>query len=104
MGRTQIREVMLALLILVATCLITISGIRTTVSSTKKEEKAQLELAIRRAIVECYAIEGAYPPDVDYMEAHYGVVVDDNAFIVHYDSFATNVMPDFKVLDRTKEE
>lgn len=104
MGRTQRREIMIAILIFAVACLITISGIRTTISSTKEEEKLQLEMAIKRAIIECYAIEGAYPPDVDYMEDHYGVVVDDRAYIVHYDCFAANVMPDFKVIDRTKEE
>jgi len=56
-----------------------------------------LERAIKKAAVQCYAIEGFYPPEVDYLEDHYGVIIDKNKFVVSYISFTANIMPDVKV-------
>ena len=58
---------------------------------------ATLEKAIKRAAIQCYAIEGFYPPDVDYLEENYGIIVDPR-FIVEYRSFSGNNLPGIKVL------
>ena len=62
------------------------------------EGRGQLELAIRRAAVSCYASEGIYPPTLDYLTEHYGIQVEER-YIVHYDCFASNLMPDITVLE-----
>lgn len=59
----------------------------------------QLENALRRAAVACYAVEGVYPEDLAHL-ARYGVQIDNNRYIVHYEVFADNLMPDITVLDR----
>ena len=64
------------------------------------EDKQQLEQALRRTAVCCYALEGVYPPDVDYMRSHYGLQYDQEAYTVHYPLFASNLMPDITVLER----
>lgn len=66
------------------------------------EGKTQLETALRRAAVACYASEGFYPPDVDYLTAHYGVQIDEERFTVFYHVFAENLMPDITVLEKEK--
>ena len=38
-----------------------------------EEGRAQLEMALRRATVACYATEGIYPPTLDYLKQHYGI-------------------------------
>jgi len=58
---------------------------------------ATLEKAIKRAAVQCYAIEGFYPPDVSYLEEKYGIIIDYQRFIVEYDCFAANNLPVIKV-------
>ena len=63
------------------------------------ENLQQLEEALRRGCVACYASEGVYPPDLDYLEEHYGVQIDRERYIVHYDIFAENLMPDIKVME-----
>ena len=40
--------------------------------------------AIRRASVQCYAIEGRYPPSVDYLEENYGILIDRDKYDVFY--------------------
>lgn len=66
------------------------------------EEKKQLELSIRRAAAACYASEGVYPPDLEYLEEHYGIQVNRDRFIVYYGAIASNLMPDITILDNTK--
>jgi len=58
---------------------------------------ASLEKAIKRAVIQCYAIEGFYPPDITYLEDNYGIIVDSR-FIVEYISFSGNNLPMIKVL------
>ena len=58
----------------------------------------QLEEALRRAAVSCYAAEGCYPTDVQYLRDNYGVQVDDKRYMVHYRVFAENLMPDISVM------
>ena len=46
----------------------------------------------------CYAIEGRYPPSIEYLEEHYGVMINRKKYNVFYDGFASNVMPDITVV------
>ncbi|MEG1857595.1 MAG: hypothetical protein RR216_02565 [Pseudoflavonifractor sp.] len=56
------------------------------------------ERNLRRAAVECYALEGFYPDSADYLAAHYGCTLDERRFIVHYEFVASNLMPEITVL------
>lgn len=73
--------------------------------SSGQDEKAleQLEDALRKTAVACYAAEGVYPPTLEYMEEHYGIQIDRQRYIVHYQVFAANIMPDITVLSKTNE-
>lgn len=63
-----------------------------------RESLAMTEQSLRRAAVECYALEGAYPKDAAYLEAHYGVELDPRRYRVDYVYIASNLMPDITVL------
>lgn len=63
------------------------------------EGRRQLEESIRRSAVACYAAEGVYPPDLAYLEEHYGIQVDTKRYTVYYSIFAENLMPDITVLE-----
>ena len=63
--------------------------------------KLQLEQALHRAAVSCYATEGAYPPDVAYLQDHYGLRYDEKRYVVRYQRTAANWMPDITVLERS---
>lgn len=64
------------------------------------EERLQLETAVRRAVVACYAAEGFYPPNLEYLQEQYGVQIDQEKYAVIYDAFGSNLMPDITVLER----
>lgn len=66
----------------------------------KSKESENLNIlsdAIRRSAVQCYAIEGFYPPNIEFLENNYGLVVDHDKYIVSYNVFASNIMPDIDV-------
>lgn len=62
--------------------------------------KQQLETLLRRTAVSCYASEGFYPPSVEYMKNHYGLQFEEERYMVHYERFASNLMPDITILER----
>ncbi len=70
--------------------------------STIEKQQESLEDAISRDIVQCYAIEGMYPPSLEYMEQHYGLVYDKDTFFVDYQPIAANLYPDYTVILRSK--
>ena len=73
------------------------------------EEKSatnQLELvenAVDRAVQTCYAVEGRYPQKLDYLTAHYGLAYDTNNYLVSYNAFASNILPDIRVISKGED-
>ena len=61
-------------------------------------QRQQLEDSIRRTCVACYATEGVYPPNLDYLQQHYGLQVDQSRYTVFYEIFAENLMPEITVV------
>lgn len=59
-----------------------------------------LRQAVLQAAVQCYAVEGSYPASLDYLEENYGLLVNHDRFIVTYEAFASNLMPQVNVLER----
>ncbi len=68
------------------------------------EAKKQLEEAIRRSVITCYTTEGRYPPNFEYVKETYGIQVDETRYVVVYDVFAENLMPEVTVLERDYEK
>lgn len=56
--------------------------------------------AVRRAVVTCYAVEGAYPTGLDYLVKNYGLIYDDDHYFVIYDAFASNILPEIRVIEK----
>lgn len=86
-----------------AVVLFFMAALRNLESGHEKEGKEQLEAAIRRSAVACYAAEGIYPPDLDYLKEHYGIQIDESKYTVMYEVFAENLMPDITVLEKGYE-
>jgi len=89
---------LLSLLLFLAVLFFFLFGVRAMESKSEEESLASLRNAIQRACVQCYAIGGRYPPSVEYLEEHYGIVIDRDRYYVFYDGWASNVMPDITVL------
>lgn len=61
---------------------------------------AALQATVLQRAVQCYALEGAYPPSVAYLEENYGLQIDRSRYIVAYEAFAPNLLPDVVVLQK----
>lgn len=79
-----------------------LSGLKNLDAGQSEQGVQQLEQALRRAAVSCYAAEGCYPPDVAYMQQYYGVQIDESRYLVHYRVFAENLMPEITVTVKKK--
>lgn len=75
-----------------------VSGASAFSGKARSEGDVTLKNAISRATVQCYAIEGRYPPSVEYLEEHYGIQIDRKRYHVFYEGFASNIMPDITVI------
>ena len=56
--------------------------------------------AVKNAELTCYAVEGAYPDSVDYLREHYRLAYDEDRYMITYDAFASNMIPDIWVTER----
>ncbi len=54
--------------------------------------------AILRATVQCYALEGAYPKDVVYLEDNYGIQLNERAYYYYYEYLGANIRPNIEVV------
>lgn len=89
-----------SVLLILAVLVCFLSAVSRLEHGREAEGKRQLEEALRRTAVSCYASEGFYPPSVDYMVQHYGLQYEESAYRVHYEIFASNLMPEITVVER----
>ena len=63
-----------------------------------EEQRESLEKGIERCITSCYALEGCFPPTLEYMEEHYGLHYDESVFFVDYRPVAANIRPEYFII------
>ena len=71
-----------------------LQGIGSVSESTLSKQQESLETALERSISQCYAVEGSYPPSLEYLKQHYGLLYD-------YEYYGSNLLPEVTVLRRT---
>ncbi len=94
-------------LIVLAVCLLLagagVVGYRNRVPADMEEDTVlSIRKAVRESALQCYAVEGVYPPDIEYLQENYGLRINTDAYIVAYEAFAENQMPNIKVVKRNK--
>ncbi|MBE5854612.1 MAG: hypothetical protein E7297_04520 [Lachnospiraceae bacterium] len=67
--------------------------------STRDNQRESLENALNRDIIQCYVLEGTYPPSLDYLKSHYGLTYDEDVFFVDYTPRGANLLPDITILE-----
>ena len=105
--KNRIRLIADGVLMILATVVImtfVISAMGDASADSKDEGQRLLETSLHRAVVTCYATQGFYPPDIDYIKDNLGVIIDTEAFNVYYEIFAENVMPQITVVPVQKDK
>ena len=70
---------------------------------TGKGNGRELEIvrdAVKNAALTCYAVEGMYPDNLEYLREHYNLSYNEERYHVFYDPLASNLMPTIKVAER----
>ena len=64
------------------------------------QEISMVRDAVKNAALTCYAVEGMYPADLQYLRDHYQLSYNEERYIVYYEAFASNLMPYIRVAER----
>lgn len=75
-------------------------SVKSADASRSERELTALKNSVENSITMCYAFEGAYPESVEYLVSNYGLIFDNDKYIIHYDVFAPNLRPTVVVLER----
>ena len=70
---------------------------------TSKNDGRELQIvrdAVKNAALTCYAVEGMYPDDLEYLREHYHLAYNEDRYMITYDAFASNMIPDIWVTER----
>ena len=70
---------------------------------TNKNNGRELQIerdAVKNAALTCYAVEGMYPDDLEYLRDHYNLSYNEERYHVFYEPLASNLMPSIKVAER----
>lgn len=76
-------------------------GLIGTGKSMRHQQLKSVTQAVNGAVDECYALEGSYPPSLEYLHENYGLVLDTQHYIYDYSVFATNIPPEIHVLAKS---
>ncbi len=72
-------------------------GVRNISKDVIEQQQDLLLNAVTRSAVQCYAIEGVYPSNVDYLKENYHLVYDEEQYVVHYEFLGGNLLPQMSV-------
>ena len=93
----------LSAFLFIALFILFITGINDVSTSTVERQKESLETARQRDRTHCDAVEGSYPPSLDYIKQHYGLQYNEDLFFVDYQPIGSNVLPSVTVITIHKE-
>lgn len=65
-----------------------------------RDRQQLLEEAIRKYAVQCYALEGNYPENIQYLEKNYTLNLDRDKYVYHYKFIGSNMMPEIYVFEK----
>ena len=60
----------------------------------RQESAIAIKAAVERSALQCYVVEGVYPPSLAYLEENYGLKVNEKDYYITYSAFASNLPPD----------
>jgi hypothetical protein len=87
--------------IIAAVIIIVIVGIWYSIGLIQQSQETDglkvAEDSVVRATVQCYSLEGRYPPSIDYLVDNYGLTIDEDKYVYYYQGIGENLMPDIRV-------
>ncbi len=95
MSKTDIVKLLTVILVLILAVVVFIR-----IDSTQsREETGIVSEAVKNAALTCYAVEGAFPKELDYLRERYQLVWDEERYLVTYVYEGDNLFPDIFVTE-----
>lgn len=91
--RFNYRNVIISLIVFAGIVAAFLISLRELSANAEDESKISAMNAIKKAIVTCYAVEGFYPPNIQYIEENYGIIIDHDKYVVNYQTLGSNTIP-----------
>lgn len=101
-GKGKKHTFLLPLIIFGAAAVFTVAALTSSQGSETALRQSSIKDSISKAASLCYAAEGAYPENLDYLEENYGVRTEYEDFTVHYSYAGGNIPPDIIVAPKLK--
>ena len=95
---TFLKKCRFSLILTAVIILLCFGGIQSIGKTTNTEQLHSLENSIKRSVIQCYALEGTYPPNLQYLKDHYGLTYSEDDFFVDYQTYGSNIMPDITII------
>ena len=94
------KEDIAAILVFVALIIVFVVLVNNITGKGNRREMDIVKDAVKNATLTCYAVEGMYPDDLNYLIEHYNLSYNKDRYIVYYEPLASNVIPSIKVVER----
>lgn len=104
MKRFSINSNLIPLFFIVCGLILIIYHLKNYDISGKEMGAEKVEQVIRQYATACYALEGSYPSNLQYLQKNYGLIINESQYVYHYDAFASNILPDIKVVKKAEGE
>jgi len=91
---------LLPLLVLVCAMIIFVIAANQVGNAQSTQETELLNRALTRSITQCYALEGAYPASLTYLEEHYGLTYNSDKYFIDYQYAGDNLKPTVTIIER----
>ena len=96
----SVKKIIALVLVMVVLLAGSVLVINSMVSAGDAGEVRMVQDAVKNAALTCFAVEGAFPYDLDYLRENYGLAYDEEKYHVLYEAFASNQMPEIRVTIR----
>jgi type II secretory pathway pseudopilin PulG len=100
MTKLPIISLLASLLVVAAAAAVLLIGLSGYTQGAADRQAAGVRDTVLAYVAQCYALEGAYPPDLEYLAEKYGLQLDTGRYIYFYNIYASNIMPDVRVFVR----
>nr|WP_122012962.1 hypothetical protein [Maliibacterium massiliense] len=72
-------------------------GVGSVSQGAREAQLRAAQQAVERACVQHYAIEGYYPANLEVLAGQYGLILERDKFVYHYQALGSNIMPQISV-------
>ncbi len=98
--KTMAKRDIIKIIIIIAVLALAVILINKMDSRQQSSETQIVRDAVKNAALTCYAVEGAFPEDVEYLRQYYSLAYDESRYFVTYEAFAPNVIPSIYITER----